>query len=250
MVEIFAYKLGLNSRRIVMKAQELMRLADIRTMSHGPMALSLSTPCHTIICLDLAASFAKISINKDLAIRLAGVRKKVYLSALQTYEKLLELQTDVTVKDIAVKFGCMQAVDLAQQVLKSYEQEMQKRLSPSVCEGLDLTQPLFAAAAVCAACKKMKIKLDKRKLIEVGRTKKVTFDKLCTDMERHADKLLGSSDWSNKSAKFLIDIVNDNIYHDESVAKKRKISEDNESSVETYEEWKKRILEQADNCEV
>jgi len=248
LIEILANKLGLTSRRIIMKAQELERLAGIRTVSAGPVSLALSNSCQAIICLELAASFANVTINRELALRIAGTRKKVYLNALQMYEKLLDLQTNVTVKDIALTFGCMQSVDLAQQVLKSYEREMKKRLSASVCEGLDLSQPVFAAAAVCATCKKMKIRLDKRKIIEMSRAKKITFDKLFKDMERHAEKLLGSSEkLHTKRSKSLLEMVQENIsFDEESSSKKPRLSESENDCSGSYEDWRRKILEQAD----
>lgn len=51
--------------------------------------------------------------------RLSGVNKKIYINGLKTLESMLGLEEPTTIKDLAVKFGCTPAADLARQVLKT-----------------------------------------------------------------------------------------------------------------------------------
>ncbi|CAC5410110.1 ORC6 [Mytilus coruscus] len=200
-------------RRVVIKAEELLQLVDIRVGSQSLTVLNLTGSCCVVMCIDLAATGSGQPVNKvniyphcltccvvmcihlaatgsgqpvdkGEALRLSGVNKKIYRNGLKTLESMLGLEERTTIRDLAIKFGCTGAADLACQVLQSYEQSFSGA-------DMDFSGSLFMASSLCAACRVLKIKVDRTKLIEVCSIKRTTFDKLTTDLEKIATKLIG-----------------------------------------------------------
>ena len=84
---------------------------------------------------------------------MAGVKPKAYVQAYQTMEKLLKLSLSIGVQEIAIQFGCFEAVGVANEVLDRYKKVVQEEYSAPQREGLDLDKPLYAAAALYCSCK-------------------------------------------------------------------------------------------------
>ncbi|KAJ8303185.1 hypothetical protein KUTeg_019581 [Tegillarca granosa] len=156
------------------------------------------------MCLDLAASMCGSTVNKSEAIRVAGVNKKVYTNGLKAFESMLDLQGDVSIKEMGVQFGCTGAVTLAEECLQSYIKEYNNKS----CAEMDFGTSLFQAASLCAACRQLKIKVDRVKLKEVCSVKHKTFDRLVTELEKHAEKIQGAKKVvKQKRSKTLLDEI-------------------------------------------
>ena len=48
--------------------------------------------------------------------KLSGMKPKAYISTCQTVERLLNVTSQVSLRDLAVKFDCLEAEDLAREV--------------------------------------------------------------------------------------------------------------------------------------
>lgn len=60
------------------------------------------------------------SVSQKQAQKLSGLQHKTYVSAYQTVEKLLNLSSQVGLRELAVKFGCLEAEKLAEEILKRF----------------------------------------------------------------------------------------------------------------------------------
>lgn len=65
----------------------------------------------------------KLSINfiQEEGLKLSGVNKKVYANGLKALESMLDLSTNITIKDLAIQFGCTPATELAMKTLQRYD---------------------------------------------------------------------------------------------------------------------------------
>lgn len=54
------------------------------------------------------------------SIKLSGLKKSAYLTSLKTLESILDLCPKTSMRDMAVQFGCLEALDLASKVLDRY----------------------------------------------------------------------------------------------------------------------------------
>ena len=52
--------------------------------------------------------------------KLSGLQPKPYSSALHSVEKMLDLSTHVSLRELAVRFGCLEAEHLANEILQKY----------------------------------------------------------------------------------------------------------------------------------
>ncbi|XP_045193077.2 origin recognition complex subunit 6-like [Mercenaria mercenaria] len=236
-------KFAVTSPRVLRKAKEYCQLVDIRSSSASLAALKLTGSCKTVACLELAASACSAHIDKNAAIRTSGTTKKLYTMCLKTIESILDIQQVQTVRDLAVQFGCTGAVTLAQQVLKKYQE------SQAVDgDDMDFNTSLFQGAALCVACKKLKIKVERVKLKELCAVKKTCFELLVADMEKLAVSIEGEKKVQpNKRSKTLMDDVERKMQEvPEKQQKRSNDDEDEEDGEKTdYEEWKRKILENA-----
>lgn len=220
------------------KAAELQRLMDVRGC-----AMALTSVAKPVICLEIAAFGLNIPVDKNVAIRLSGMTKKAYIHAFKTIECVLGKQKELTIKDLAVQFGCMEASNLAHQIYLRYKEAFVKDVE-------DISHPIFVATALFTACKHQKIKVDKTKLLNLLATKRSTFDSLHKKMEKVIPTLesaVNNKRTSKRSYGFL-DKVNEIVEdqsHSSKLSKTDEEATDREDRDKEYEEWKQKIIESA-----
>lgn len=239
LVKSISQKLKITSPTVLSKAEELTQMLDVKVGSQALTALNLTGSCPVVMCLELAANTTGKTFNKEEGLKLSGVNKKVYANGLKALESMLDLSTNVTIKDLAIQFGCTPATELATKTLQSYENDFKSKSGTE----MDFTSPMFQATALCAACRKLKLKIDWNKLRELCSIKRSTYDKLVAEMEIHAVKLMETKTVEKqKRSRGLLDEVEKHL-KDEDIAKKQKKENSHEQGeVDDYEVWKKKIL--------
>ena len=108
------------------------------------------------------------------------MKPKAYISACQTVERLLNVTSQVSLRDLAIKFDCLEVEDLAREVERrwvlcerveagqllatshkqfilcppfSYKAHAEKKYTTSQKEAMDFSKPVYATAALYTACK-------------------------------------------------------------------------------------------------
>ncbi|XP_078339136.1 beta-1-syntrophin-like [Crassostrea virginica] len=244
LVKTISEKLKITSPTVLSKAEELTQMLDIKVGSQALTMLNLTGSCPVVMCLELAANSSGKSFNKDEGLKLSGVNKKVYTNGLKALESMLDLSSCVTIKDLAIQFGCTPASELATKTLKSYEDDFKAKSGAE----MDFLSPMFQATALCAACRKLKLKIDWNKLREVCSIKRSTYDKLVAEMEVHTMKLLETKKVEKQKrsrGSGLLDEVERHLKEEENSKKQKKEDVNEQGEVDDYEVWKKRILASA-----
>ncbi|XP_011922964.1 origin recognition complex subunit 6 isoform X2 [Macaca thibetana thibetana] len=215
-----ARRLGLAEPDMLRKAEEYLRLSRLKCVGLSARTTETSS---AVMCLDLAASWMKCPLDRAYLIKLSGLNKKTYQSCLKSFECLLGLNSNIGIRDLAVQFSCTEAVNMASKILKSYESSLPQTQQVD----LDLSRPLFTSAALLSACKILKLKVDKNKMVATSGVKKAIFDRLCKQLEKigqQIDKMKKVEEMPHKPQK-------------------------DEDLTQDYEEWKRKILENAANAQ-
>ncbi|XP_064375671.1 origin recognition complex subunit 6 isoform X2 [Dromaius novaehollandiae] len=239
-VRRFAAQLGLAEPGVIRKAEEYLRLSQVKCA--GFMA-QLTATSSAVMCLDLAASFMKQPADKSSFVKLSGLNKTTYLSSVKSLECLLGVNSRLGIRDLAVQFCCTEAVSTASKILQRYESS----LSEVQQTDLDFSKPLFTTAALFTACRQLKIKVDKSKMVATSGVKKAIFERLCSQLEKMSQQLSNDVPLAAETPESL----QTKLEHCE----KEDESEDDDDEMpckrpktetkQDYEEWKKRILENA-----
>ncbi|XP_056381681.1 origin recognition complex subunit 6 isoform X2 [Hyla sarda] len=228
------------------KAEEFLRLSQVKCT--GLSALTTATSS-AVMCLQLAATSLHHPIDKDYLVQLSGLNKKVYLSCLKSFECLLGVDSKLSIRDLAVQYGCMEAVNTASKILNRYESSLPQAQQ----ESLELSKPLFITAALYAACRCLKLKVEKNKLLATSGVKKGIFERLCNQLEKIGAQVCQENaaitQQPRKKQKTLLECVvkdeaSDEEDEDEEIPRKHVCTEA-ENKEKDYEEWKRRILENA-----
>ncbi|XP_007887599.1 origin recognition complex subunit 6 isoform X1 [Callorhinchus milii] len=235
-----APKLGIASRTVTRKAEEYLRLSEVKCTG---FSTHITATSYAVMCLDLAASSLKHPIDKEFVVKLSGLNKKVYQSHLKALESMLGLDSQLGIRDLAVLHGCMEAVEATVNILQRYEAS----LSEAQQGDLDFSKPLFTTAALFTACKCMKIKVDKNKLMVTSGVKKIIFDRLCSQMEKFGQlsckESAGQSNPNKRQRSLLEELEKKEEIN--AMEPKQENAESNAAKKEDYKEWKRRILENA-----
>ncbi|NXP66744.1 ORC6 protein, partial [Chloropsis cyanopogon] len=217
------------------KAEEYLRLSQVKCT--GLMAQMTATSS-AVMCLDLAASFMKRPVDRSYCVKLSGLNKTTYQSSMKSLECLLGLNQRLGMRDLAVQFCCSEAVNVASEILQRYECS----LSEAQRADLDFSKPLFTAAALCTACRCLKLKVDKTKMLATSGVKKAIFDRLCSQLEKISQQL------SSKFLALSLTVASQGLScfligseEEEEMPCKQPKTETSQD----YEEWKKKILENA-----
>ncbi|XP_048402614.1 origin recognition complex subunit 6 isoform X1 [Stegostoma tigrinum] len=234
-------KLGIESRKVIQKAEEYLRLLEVKCTGFSAHVTAASS---AVMCLDLAAASLKYPLDKDCALKLAGLTKKAYQVHLKALESILGLYSQLGIRDLAVQYGCTEAVDASVKILKRYETS----LSEAQQSDLDFSKPLFTTAALFTACKCLKIKIDKSKLVASSGVKKTIFDRLCSQMEVFGQLICNEPFEQSKHLKRhkpLVEKLENEEDEDVATEPKREKPESKATKEQEYEEWKRQILENA-----
>ncbi|XP_062501583.1 origin recognition complex subunit 6-like [Corticium candelabrum] len=239
-----ARRLGIRSCSVFNRTVELLRLVELKCCQSAVM---LSNNCRAVVCLELAAEENNEPLSRTEAIRISGQKKKTYESAYQTIEKMLGLRARLGIHELAVQCGCSEVRELAQSLMTQYEKNIRANLSVSRQNDLDLSQPIFAIAALQVAAKKQKVWVDKKRLVShVGR-KKAALTKIISEMEECVKQIDNKKQQKQSSQLFDCLEVSGDEENDVHASKKQCI-ESEELLLEDYEIWKARILAAAEQA--
>ncbi|XP_073516024.1 origin recognition complex subunit 6 [Phyllobates terribilis] len=238
-----APKLGITSARVLGKAEEFLRLSQVKCTGLSSLTTATSS---AVMCLQLAAASLNHPIDKDYLIRLSGLNRKVYLSCVRSFECLLGVDARLSLRDLAIQHGCLEAVSVAAKILNRYE----SALPQAQQEDLDLSKPLFITAALFAACRCLKFKVEKNKLLAVSGVKKTIFERLCVQLEKIGAEICQENaaitQQPRRKPRTLLESIEraSDEEEDEEIPRKQSRT-DTADKEEDYEEWKRKILENA-----
>ncbi|MBZ3875366.1 Origin recognition complex subunit 6, partial [Sciurus carolinensis] len=116
---------------------------------------------------------------------------------------------------------------------------------------LDLSRSLFTTAALLTACKILKLKVDKNKMAATSGVKKAIFDRLCKQLEKIGQQIdkREPGNLSSPPQKKKKIVVEPPVKELEKVVEIPHTSQKDEDLTQDYEEWKRKILENAANAQ-
>ncbi|XP_067406517.1 origin recognition complex subunit 6 [Emydura macquarii macquarii] len=242
-IQQLAPKLGIVAPGVLRKAEEYLRLSQVKCT--GLLAQMTATG-NAVMCLDLAASYMQHPVaDKSYLVKLSGLNKRTYQSCMKSFECLLGLKSNLGIRDLAVQFCCVEAVNTASKILQRYESS----LSEAQQMDLDLSKPLFTTAALFTACRCLKLKVDKKKMVDTSGVKRAIFDRLCSQLETIGQQIrrdcASLAPQPTQSQKTLTECIEKEEESEDEVDIPCKRQKSETEAKQDYEEWKKRILENA-----
>ncbi|KAL2762502.1 origin recognition complex subunit 6 [Daubentonia madagascariensis] len=243
LIRHLASRLGLSEPDVLRKAEEYLRLSQVKCVG---LSAHTTETSNAVMCLDLAASCMKCPLDRAYLIKLSGLNKKTYQSCLKSFECLLGLDSNIGIRDLAVQFSCTEAVNMASKLLQSYESSLPQTQQVD----LDLSRPLFTTAALLSACKILKLKVDKNKMVATSGVKKAIFDRLCKQLEKTGQQIdREPGDSATPPRKKKKTVVEHPAKEIEQVVEIPPKLQKDEDLTQDYEEWKRKILENAANAQ-
>ncbi|XP_052861162.1 origin recognition complex subunit 6 [Anopheles cruzii] len=229
-------KLGLASHEsLAPKSTELHRLLLIR--SSGALTGNLSESAKATLCIDLAASLLGLPFDTETALKLSGLKKPAYSGGRRMVEKVLDITRTVGIGEICVQLGLNQVQKEATGLLEAYKRHA------DTGTGSDFTHPQYAAMAVYQACQRRKVKPPKTKLVALSHLKPTQW----TMLEKNWEKCLANAPVANSAQddnkEPAMQIEEETRGQTDSKHASRKHG--SPEKVETYQNWKKRMLEKA-----
>ncbi|XP_019353039.1 origin recognition complex subunit 6 isoform X2 [Alligator mississippiensis] len=241
LIRRLAPRLGITEPAIIRKAEEHLRLSQVKCTG---LLTQMTATSHAVMCLDLAASFMKQPVDKSYFVRLSGLNKTTYQNCVKSFECLLGMNSSLGIRDLAVQFCCTEAINTAAKLLQRYESS----LSEAQQMALDLSKPLFTTAALFTACRCLKLKVDKKKLVATSGVKKALFDRLCSQLEKLSQQISNCNPLTpspTKSPETLLQCIEKEQEAEDELDTPCKRQKCETDPKQDYEEWKKRILESA-----
>merc|ERR1712080_115257 len=185
-------------------------------------------------------------------VALAGMKTKpLYVSAYNTAESVLGLEQCVSVQAVSVQLGASHLVTQAGHILTAYQDRLRESLGEARFANLSLTKPIYACAAVSAACKISGEKADMARLAGLSRAKKKELSDLVEEMIAAAPdkKVKGSKGRKNLDLMETIMGMDDagEETKENKEAKKgiRDRIKENDLEDDGFEEWRQSILQRA-----
>ena len=156
----------IDSSLVMGKAREILRLLNMR-MPSG--CLKKAEACRHIIAIEIACRMTNISFDKNKLVAQAPVNSKVYQDTLLKCKNVLNLKWEASsvIDVLAVQFG-LQLKTVATTVLEQYRVLYVDKLEKIRQAHVDLTSPVYQAAAFYVGAKSKKVNLDKNKIAQMA----------------------------------------------------------------------------------
>lgn len=184
-----------------------------------------------VLCTDIACSLLDIGFDKEQALKLSALRKTHYANNKRMFEKLLELNRLASIKDICVQLSLNEVAHKAEDILALFKKVAREDVDPE--------HPQYAAMAVFHACRLMKKKVSKPKLMPFSNLRPTQWQQLDQQWDRMIAKHLNDTNIAAGLNNKLVLQEEQNI-----LTTKKKSSEKVE--IEEYEKWKSRMLKLAE----
>jgi len=203
----------------------------------------------SVICVHLALVQKGAPVEMKQMVKLGGAKSRPhYLSVFQNAEKILQLDTVLSVQEISVQLGVSHLAELAGRVLTSYEDHLRSTLGEAKFANLSLGRPIYPCAAVAAACKLRGEKVEQARLADISRAKKKDLNEMCEEM-------LGLQPKEEKNVKRKLQLMEqimvgaeEKEHEGEEESQERNVRDrlkEEEVEDDGYEEWKEEILRRA-----
>lgn len=183
-----------------------------------------------VLCADLASNLLEIGFDKEQALKLSGLRKTHYVNNKRMFEKLLDLNKIPSVSDICVQLSLSEVTRKAEELLALFKLV--------VGENPDADHPQYAAMAVFHACRLLKKKVYKTKIMPYSNLRPSQWQQLEHQWERMIEKHHKEINVASKLNNQL-DLPQDKIIR-ETTQKSQK------PEIEDYEKWKSRMISLAE----
>ncbi|XP_075985481.1 origin recognition complex subunit 6 [Anticarsia gemmatalis] len=231
-LSLIATKLGLGEEdKVLNKAAEFQRLLQTKSTAGS----NLTDTSKVVICLDLAAGLFGADLDIKSAIKYSGLKPLAYNNTRKVVENLLELNSDkLTTNMLCVSLQCSGVQDLADQILEEYQKNAKMEV--------DLNLPQYVCMAVFQACRINKVKISKSKIVEKSRLKPAQWAKLDADWTKFTEVHFATTKKKRgRPPKNVVEDVEAVENMDIDVPKPEVIQE----VIESYDDWKTRMLETA-----
>ncbi|KAH8355044.1 hypothetical protein KR093_004415, partial [Drosophila rubida] len=221
-------KMGLSDEpNVLEKTTELLRLLELRSTN---VPLQINEYGKIVLCTDLASSLLDIGFDKEQALKLSGLRKSHYVNNKRMFEKLLDLNKLPSVNDICVQLSLNEAARKSEELLTMFK---------SVANDTsDADHPQYAAMAVFQACRLLKKKVAKTKIMPFSNLRPTQWQQLEHQWERMIEKHYKETNVATKLKDHA-----DGLQENNTTEAKCKIQK---PEIEDYEKWKSRILAAAE----
>jgi hypothetical protein len=173
--------IGVHHEELLLKAQEYLRLMDIKVQD-----LKKAENARNSIATEFACKYLHIDVPRDKLVELAGISSKDYKTALQKCAVRMDLKfkNRNTIEVYKIKYSSDDTAAYAYSLLETYKQ--QDAISKPFEQIPDYETPLYHGAAFVVAAKVNKLQAVPKKdkffdLLDLP--SKQLFQKVCTAME-------------------------------------------------------------------
>eukprot|EP00949_MAST-11_sp_MAST-11-sp1_P001574 g1574.t1 len=169
-----------DAQRVLAKAKELVRISMLKMPRMG-----LAEVARYAVCVDCACRILNCTPSDMKKIqRFSGVDKKMYRQTLVRMQNILQVRTtaSLSLRGLALKFGCTFLVGFTDTVLQLYKTRFREHLHAGRRHDADFSSPKFMAAAFYLSAKKKKVKVDRRRLLELLAVQGGEFNHVVNDM--------------------------------------------------------------------
>ncbi|KAL7735372.1 hypothetical protein ACLKA6_003223 [Drosophila palustris] len=221
--------MGLNDEpNVLEKTTELIRLLELRSTN---VPLQINEYGKIVLCADLASSLLGIGFDKEQALKLSALRKTHYVNNKRMFEKLLDLNKIPSVNDICVQLSLNEVSRKAEELLALF------KAVAGDCDDAD--HPQYAAMAVFHACRLLKRKVSKTKIMPFSNLRPSQWQQLEHQWERMIEKHHKEINVASK--------LNDQVdLHQDKNASLIKQKRKEIPEIEDYENWKSRMISLAE----
>lgn len=107
----------------------------------------------------------QVPLDSNAVAQSSGVAKTMYKNARATLQKALGIRQSFTARDLCISFGCARYETSIRTTLSTFKHRYLDSLQEQTLKNVDLSRPVFLAAAFFLVTKQNKVKVQKDRLL-------------------------------------------------------------------------------------
>lgn len=175
-VGYFMGKFRVTNKQIEVKANEYIRLADVRGKMFPGGGDVKNLCCFVLACQKYGQEF-----DRSLCARICGSQIK-FQRQLVGVKNLLGIKDTLTIKELSIKFGLAGEnvlIALATEILDEYDKRYRAKLPLAQRQYVDFSGAAYKAACFYLAAKTRRKKVDRKRLLQFSNTVERQLSLIC-----------------------------------------------------------------------
>jgi len=171
--------LSVTNNEIQRKAEEYIRILDIRAPSIAP----IHNTSKYAVCVHIACREFNHGVDRDVILKYCSVDSSTYRDTYAVVTSILEISPQITIEKIAAQIGHPELILVAKKILIKYKERFINSLPEIQRQSVKFDTAPFISVPLVLAAEYRNVRVDRQNILDLTETRLKDFKKIYVSMD-------------------------------------------------------------------